>query len=275
MEQTNKKYLSTSKHYLSQKTWRFLRHVIPLGLWNFLYASRQRLLLKKLESLIADMVSQYSKSGSEKGKNTGKIAAAIMQNDESVKKEAAILEKLFTEYESDKCVLHNYNYLYGALFKDIKDSASRVMEVGTYKGASLRSWKSYFTTAEIYGIDIDPDTVFVEPRINTMLADQNKIDSLGNVNKTWQHKYDVVIDDGWHQPEASVFTMLAFVPQLGKGGIYVLEDIDQEKYHTFYKNIMNMVNESDDFYAEYIDLPACVPSTGSGYNYGVLVIKKL
>ncbi len=275
MEQTNKRYLSTSKHYLSQKTWRFLRHVIPLGLWNFLYASRQRLLLKKLESLIADMVSQYRKSGSEKGENAGKIAAFIKGNGEALKKEAAILEKLFTEYESDKCILHNYNYLYGTLFKDIKDSASHVMEVGTYKGASLRSWKSYFTNAEIYGIDIDPDTILEEPRINTMLADQNKMDSLGNVNKTWQHKYDVIIDDGWHQPEASVFTMLAFVPQLGNGGIYVLEDIDQEKYHTFYKNIMNMFNESDDFYSEYIDLPACVPSTGSGYNYGVLVIEKL
>ena len=274
MEQSNKRYLSTSKHYLSQKTWRFLRHIVPLVLWNFLYALRQKLLLKKMESLIADMLSKYGKSESWDRKNTDEIAAALKENDEALKKEAAILEKLFTEYESDKCVLHNYNYLYGALFKDIKDSASRVMEVGTYKGASLRSWKNYFTTAEIYGIDIDPDTVFTEPRINTMLADQNKMDSLGNVNKTWQHKYNVIIDDGWHQPESSVFTMLAFVPQLGKGGIYVLEDIDQEKYHTFYKNIMNLFNESDEFYSEYIDLPACVPPTSSGYNYGVLVIKK-
>jgi predicted O-methyltransferase YrrM len=208
-------------------------------------------------------------------KKTGVIAAALKKNDESIKHEAAILEKLFNEYESDKCILHNYNYLYAALFKDIKDSASRVLEIGTYKGASLRSWKNYFTTAEIYGIDIDPDTVFVEPRINTMIADQNNMESLGNVNVTWRHKYDVIIDDGWHQPEASVFTMLAFVPQLREGGIYVLEDIDQRKYHMFYKNIMDIINESDEFYAEYIDFPSCVPPTGSGYNYGVLVVEKL
>jgi hypothetical protein len=69
--------------------------------------------------------------------------------------------------------------------------------------------------------------------------------------------------------------MQTFIPRLCKGGVYVLEDIDQQKYHRFYKNIMATINKSNEFHAEYIDLPACVPPTGSSYNYGVLVIKKI
>lgn len=209
-----------------------------------------------------------------KSDNPGKIKDLIVANGASIKQEAAILEELFAKYESDKCVLHNYNYLYGALFGPIKDSATDVMEVGTYKGASLRSWKSYFSKANIYGIDIDPDTVFIEPRINTMIADQNNMESLNAVNMAWKQKYDVIVDDGWHQPEASVFTMLSFIPQLKKNGIYVLEDIDQKKYQSFYEDIAKAFNNYN-YNAEYIDLPGCVPPTNSGYNYGVLVIEKL
>src|SRR5439155_43721 len=138
--------------------------------------------------------------------------------------------------------------------------------------ASLRAWKGYFSKADIYGIDIDPDTLFSEDRIHTMIADQLKLESLHQVNKAWKQGYDVIIDDGWHQPEASVFSMLVFIPQLRKKGIYVLEDIDQKKYKDFYLNIAGIFINGG-YSAEYIDLPLVVPSTGARYGYGVLVIE--
>jgi predicted O-methyltransferase YrrM len=232
-------------------------------------------MLKKLKALILDLVSKQVKDISNVNFShpNSKIKDVLLSNDILIKEETNVLKVLFDKYDSDKCVLHNYNYLYAVLFTKIKYTSKHIMEVGTYKGASLRSWKEYFINADIYGIDIDPDTVFEEQRIHTMIADQNIMESMNEVNRKWPQGYDVVIDDGWHQPEASVYTMIAFIPQLKKGGIYILEDIDQ-KYRIFYENLAQIFHSSG-YYAEYLDLPSYVPSTTSEYKYGVLVIENI
>ena len=273
MSAKEQKFLSSSKHYLSQKFWRFLRNVLPsVTLWNYLYGLRQVFLLKKMEKIIMQLIDLTPEPTEPKSINLD--VKRVLSDDKSIHKEADELEKLFNKFDSDKAILHNYNFLYSALFSNIRSSALNVMEIGTYKGASLRSWKEYFGKAKIYGIDIDPDTLFSEERIFTSLADQNSIKSLENINKEWNIDYDVIIDDGWHQPEASVFTMFAFLKKLKKGGIYVLEDIDQEKYMNFYKKLELIFNQSSKFSAEYIDYPKLVPPTNSGYLYGILLITK-
>ena len=239
MPQTEKKYLSTSKHYLSQKFWRFLRHIIPLKLWNALYAKRQKLILNDLKKQLENTLHKVRKIDSINLNESliGKFKDTIFNRNDCLLLEINELKNLFNSFESDKAILHNYNYLYAALFFNLKNNANDVLEVGTYKGASLKSWKAYFSKSMIYGIDIDPDTVFEEDRIKTMIADQNSLDSLSIVNSLWKQKYDVIIDYGWHQPEASVYTMIAFISELKPKGIYVLEDIDQEKYRKFYEEL--------------------------------------
>ena len=185
MDHSQKKYLSTSKNYLSQKKWRILRHILPVKIWSYLYAFRQYLMLKKLKALILDLVSKQVKDISNVNFShpNSKIKDVLLSNDILIKEETNVLKVLFDKYDSDKCVLHNYNYLYAVLFTKIKYTSKHIMEVGTYKGASLRSWKEYFINADIYGIDIDPDTVFEEQRIHTMIADQNIMESMNEVNR--------------------------------------------------------------------------------------------
>ena len=276
MEQKEKKYLSTSKHYLSQKFWRFLRHIIPLKLWNALYAKRQKLILNDLKKRLEDTLLKVKKVDSINFNKltTSKFKDIIVNKNDNLLFEINELKTLFNSFESDKAILHNYNYLYAALFFNIKNNTNDVLEVGTNKGASLKSWKSYFSKSKIYGIDIDPDTLFEEDRIKTIIADQNSLDSLSIVNSLWKQKYDVIIDDGWHQPEASVYTMVAFISELKPKGIYVLEDIDQENYRKFYEDLA-VIFRKFGYYSEYIDLPEIVPPTNSGYNYGVLVIENI
>ena len=271
MPQTEKKYLSTSKHYLSQKFWRLLRHIIPLQFWNWLYSLRQRLLLTKLKKQLHASLINCKNNNFNKEIINLNFKNSIINIEEDLLIEINKLSSLFNCHESDKAILHNYNFLYATLFYKSKNLIKDVMEIGTYKGASLKSWKEYFPKANIYGIDIDPDTVFEEERIKTMIADQNNLKSLALVNSTWKQKYDIIIDDGWHQPEASVYTMITFIPELKSKGIYVLEDIDQSKYKLFYEELAAILNKLG-YYAEYIDLPKIVPATNSGYNYGVLVI---
>jgi hypothetical protein len=266
-----KKYLSTSKHYLSQRFWRFLRHIVPLYFWNFLYSLRQKLLLNSLKQMLDKELQGIKLSKSSGEKHSATYRDILLSTNEVFLKDALVLRELFSSFESDKAVLHNYNYLYSALFSEMKGTCKDILEIGTYKGASLRSWKAFFPSAQVYGIDIDPDTVFEEERIKTMIADQNDLESMAAVNKLWNTEFDVVIDDGWHQPEASVLSMISFIPKLKKKGIYVLEDIDQTKYSSFYNELVEIFIKHG-YYAEYLDLPSLVPPTNSGYSYGVLVI---
>jgi hypothetical protein len=93
--------------------------------------------------------------------------------------------ELFLKYGSDKSTWHNYSQMYGFLFKDMKDSASDVFEVGlgTHNtdvpsnmgkngkpGASLYGWRDFFSKANIYGADVDKRVLFSADRIKTMLT---------------------------------------------------------------------------------------------------------
>ena len=72
---------------------------------------------------------------------------------------------------TDKGTAHSYLPLYETLLKPIKDTAKNVLEVGIgdfgpKNGGSLLLWKTYFTEATIYGIDILPLNRVLDELIN-------------------------------------------------------------------------------------------------------------
>ena len=143
-----------------------------------------------------------------------------------------------------------------------KSAIRNVLEIGIYEGGSLRAWREYFENGEIYGLDIDPNTIFQEPRIQTSVADQNKIESLNSAFKKFGVKFDVVIDDGWHQPEASVNTMIAAIPFMSDDSVFVLEDIKGHLYAPFFSRLANIINVYEEFTAEYVDLDKSLQKAG-------------
>lgn len=55
---------------------------------------------------------------------------------------------------TDKNTIHSYLPLYETLLQPIKETARAVLEVGVYKGGSIKLWHDYFKNASIYGCDI-------------------------------------------------------------------------------------------------------------------------
>lgn len=116
--------------------------------------------------------------------------------------------KLFCEYEE--------------LFKSLKDQPITYLEVGTAYGDSLVWAKNYFTTANLYGIDIEVPKIIPEGVTFTKI-DQNDSEGLTLFGK--EHgPFDIIIDDASHVRKETENTFNNLYPYLKIGGLYIIED---------------------------------------------------
>lgn len=154
------------------------------------------------------------------------------------------LKELVDKYGTDK-TLSGYTPTYSDLFKPIKNNVKNVLEIGLgtldysipssfagnithhshYKqGGSLRVWRDYFPNANIYGIDIAEDCMFEEERIKTYLFDSSNFSSCIH-HLPIDITYDIIIDDGNHDPAYQVKTLRNLLPYLNENGYYIIEDL--------------------------------------------------
>lgn len=128
----------------------------------------------------------------------------------------------------DTC--HNYTPAYWNLFHRRRHQVEAVLEIGIGGGHSLRMWKEFFNRALIYGIDCDPKCLAqAEDRIQCFTAHQNDGPELTRIMQTLDCKFDLIIDDGSHQPTHQIFTAQVLLPYLTRyGGVYVIEDIEPD-----------------------------------------------
>mgnify|MGYP001207654339 FL=1 len=193
----------------------------------------------------------------------------------SYKSENNILNNLCKKYGCDKGYFdeskrffswnpHSYTDLYYFLFSNQRLTIKKVFElgIGTNKvfkdelkrkampGASLRVWKQFFSKAQIFGGDIDENTLFQEERIKTFIVDQ--FDSK-SINAMWgkikQKDFDLIIDDGCHQFEGTIKFFLNSIKFLSPNGFYIIEDV-------FYKNKKRFLNffEKKNFNYFFVEL---------------------
>jgi hypothetical protein len=148
--------------------------------------------------------------------------------------------KIAYKYGTDKCpaIGHPYTPFYYELLKDKKDSIRKVIEIGigtrTYvrnnpkpyaTGASLYMWRDFFPNAQIYGVDILPESMFKADRIETYIYDETKKEDLENLIAKTGSDIDLFIDDGVHSKAAQIFLAKTVLPMLSKNIIYVIEDV--------------------------------------------------
>lgn len=124
-----------------------------------------------------------------------------------------------------------YTAVYDLLLRDRRDQVKTVLEIGVLKGASLRMWEEYFSTAKVYGIDLHtypglPDGKFTD-RAQVFLADQSKPEELLEVMKRINAPLDFVSDDGSHKTADQITSLRTLFPFLADGGLYVIEDIEK------------------------------------------------
>lgn len=154
------------------------------------------------------------------------------------------LGALFNKYGTDKDK-NGYTPVYYALTRRFRSHLRHVLEIGIgtltpgapssmagyalegYKpGGSLRAWRDWFPAARIYGIDIAEDTMLKgEDRIETYMVDSTSAAQVRKAFDIGYRYFDLVIDDGSHQPNDQLRTLESCYPLVKPGALYVIEDV--------------------------------------------------
>ena len=141
---------------------------------------------------------------------------------------AATLAELFALYDTDKNTAHSYADFYDVLLAPLRETALRVLEVGVATGGSLQAWRDFFPRALVVGVDNGSDYGIWEPgdpRIVTCLCDSCRPGELQRVAQAHE-PFDVIVDDGCHDPLVQVATFAQLYPRVRQGGVYVIEDLE-------------------------------------------------
>jgi len=126
---------------------------------------------------------------------------------------------------TDKSSLnHDYLRHYERILGHLRHEPITLLEIGVFRGGSLRMWEDYMTAARIVGVDIVPECIQYaggrrEIEIGSQ-ADRNFLNELGR-----RRSPHVIIDDGSHMADHVILTFRTLFPHLRPGGIYIVEDL--------------------------------------------------
>jgi hypothetical protein len=135
--------------------------------------------------------------------------------------------------ETDKGSVHSYIEVYEELLKPYRKTAFSIVEIGLFKGHSLRMWEEYFKDSVVYGIDCsdrphgglaDLRPIMAEPWHRIYIFDAA---SKSQVEKTFSPgtKFDVIIEDAGHEVVQQIQLYNIWKEYLAPGGIYIIEDV--------------------------------------------------
>lgn len=129
------------------------------------------------------------------------------------------LADVFRAHGTDKH-LHGYHAFYETL-----QPPARMLEVGVFRGASLRAWREWWPEAFIHGMDtgkrVSPDPSAFDTRTMFWMGDSRNL----WLPIEYRGRFDLIIDDGSHKPRDQAATFRNLYPLLAPGGVYAIEDV--------------------------------------------------
>lgn len=152
---------------------------------------------------------------------------------------APTLQELAAKYKTDK-LEHGYMPYY---MRHLPQHPEFMLEIGAFKGASLKMWRAGFPGAHIHAVDL-----YTSPKLITeaqvfalgcvpLRANQGSVMDLQSIADRW--KYNVIIDDGSHNSDHQLISFRElFLNALQPRGLYVVEDLHCCK-EEFYHNSIN------------------------------------
>lgn len=134
---------------------------------------------------------------------------------------------------NDGKIIHkwvHYFPIYERHFEWFRNRSVTFLEIGVFKGGSLKMWQRYFgPLARIVGIDIDEKCLAHEGNgISIRIGDQSDHFFLQSVIEEFGVP-DIVLDDGSHQMDHITKSFDYLYPKMHKNSVYMVEDL-----HTAY-----------------------------------------
>lgn len=150
-------------------------------------------------------------------------------------------------FETDKGSVHSYIDVYEEVLEPYRKKANKVLEIGVFKGNSLRMWENYFEWADVIGVDCHETPHDGMADLREMIKSGEhiiKIFDAENPDEVDFHfygmKFDVIIEDANHSLEQQLKLYHIYKEYLAPGGIYIIEDIeDIDKSRAAFETIDN------------------------------------
>lgn len=155
------------------------------------------------------------------------------------------IKNLAAAFGTDKVGHHEYAAAYAQC---LPDKCRSMLEIGVAKGASAGMWDSFYGHEELdlYLLDLYLDPDHVSPRWvrnrgwTPIVGDQSDMGTLSAIRA----QFDVIIDDGSHRADHMLISFKhLFMNNLKGGGLYVIEDLNCNKYPFYYGGAV--INYSD------------------------------
>jgi hypothetical protein len=118
---------------------------------------------------------------------------------------------------------HHYFAIYERFLAPHRDRPVSLLEIGVYRGGSLRMWRRYLgDAARIYGLDIDGAAAqHAKPGTEVFIGDQADRQFLRDL-KARIGPLDIVIDDGGHTAAQQITAFEELYPSTRQ--LYIVED---------------------------------------------------
>lgn len=135
-----------------------------------------------------------------------------------------ILDEIGRRHKTDKgSDGHDYLRKYEFFLRPLRRHSFTLLELGVYKGASLRTWVDYFPEARVVGVDIEPQALKqAGGRAEVLIGD---LSDSGFVRSLASLEARVIIDDASHWWPDQLRALFILFPALPSGGLYIVEDI--------------------------------------------------
>jgi hypothetical protein len=118
---------------------------------------------------------------------------------------------------------HDYLRKYELFLAPWRDRGFTLLELGVYRGASLKAWEEYFPKARVVGVDQVKSTArHAGGRVEVLVGDLSQtpfVESLAGLGAS------AVIDDASHWWPDQLRALFILYPSLPPGGVYIVEDI--------------------------------------------------
>jgi hypothetical protein len=135
---------------------------------------------------------------------------------------------------TDKNTDHSYLDYYQSTLEPYQNKKINFLEIGVDRGGSLFLWKKFFDKAIIYAIekfyqitdaDFTPFNPHIVDKVYLIIAE-----AYDELTANMVPNFDVIVDDGPHNLWSYIRTVQLYGPKLNAGGIFILEDIQNEEW---------------------------------------------
>ena len=137
--------------------------------------------------------------------------------------------KIGLQTKCDKVTQHSYHLVYPLFLSHIRHQKLRVLEIGLNHGRSAQTWRQYLPNAELHYVEVSHKyEKYAPPGTHVYIGSQGNVKFLQSlIKKLGPFSFDIIIDDGGHQPYLQQVSFMHLFDQLLRpGGLYFIEDTE-------------------------------------------------